>query len=139
MVAGGLRKSDSAYSHAIVKISLQFVPVCRSLFQFVPFAPSLKKRRESMGSNQGHGFSARGRAPSWATVGHEGWRVGSQGVLIAWQERSSRQAPFLLRAFPRPAPPVRFRPGLPGVFDPGDEFIGPPNRLVNILEHGQAP
>ena len=91
-----------------------------------------------MGSNLGHGFSARGGAPSWGTVGHEGWRVGSQGVLIAWQERSSRQAPFLLRAFPRTAPPARFRPSQPGAFDPGDEFIGPPNRLVNILEHGQA-
>lgn len=34
--------------------------------------------------------------------------------------------------------PKRSSPSLPGVFDPGDEFIGPPNRLVNILEHGQA-
>lgn len=89
-----------------------------------------------MGSNLGHGFLGRGRALSWVTVGHESWRVGSQGVSIAWQEGSSRRAPFLLRAFPMPAPPVRFRPSLAGVFDPGDEFVGPPNSLVNILEHG---
>lgn len=92
--------ASSRYSRSIVRNYLQFVPVCRSLLQFVPFTSSLKICRESMGSNLGHGFSARGRAPSWATVGHEGWRVGSQGVLIAWQERSGRQAPFLLRAFP---------------------------------------
>ena len=90
------------------------------------------------GVKSGSRVSGRGRALSWVTVGHESWRVGSQSVLIAWQERSSRQAPFRLRAFPRPASPVRFRPTLPGVFGPGDEFIGPPNRLVNILEYGQA-
>lgn len=71
-------------------------------------------------------------------VGHGGWREDSQGVLTIWKERSSREAPFLLHAFPRPAPPVRFRPSLPGAVDPGDEFVDPPNRLVNILEHGQA-
>ena len=94
----------SFYSHSIVKKSLQFVPVCRSLLQFVQITPSLQNCRKSMGSNLGHGFSGRGRALSRVTWGHEGWRVGSQGVLIAWQERSSRRAPFLLRAFPRPAP-----------------------------------
>ena len=53
--------------------------------------------------------------------------------------REKQQAgPVPAARFPRPAPPVRFRPSLPGLFDPGDEFVGPPNRLVNILEHGQA-
>lgn len=53
--------------------------------------------------------------------------------------RERQQAgPVPTARFPGPAPPVRFRPSLPGVFDPGDEFIGPPNRLVNILKHGQA-
>ena len=131
MVAGGLQKSDSAYSRSIVKISLQFASVCPTCIQS-------QKMPRIHGVKSGSRVSGRGRALSWATVGHESWRVGSQGVLIAWQERSSRQAPFLLRAFPRPASPVRFRPSLPGVFDPGDEFIGPPNRLVNILEYGQA-
>lgn len=86
----------------------------------------------------GSRISGRDRAPSWVTVGHEGWREGSRGVLTIWKERSSRQAPFLLHALTRPAGPVRFRPSLSGVFNPGDEFVGPPNRLVNILEHGQA-
>lgn len=70
---------------------------------------SFKNCRESMGQI-GSRISGRDRALSWGTVGHESWRVGSQGVLIAWQEGSSRQAPFLLRAFPqagiaRPLPP----------------------------------
>ena len=47
---------NSRYSHSIVKNCLQFVQFCRSLFQFDPFAPSLRKCRESMGSNLGHGF-----------------------------------------------------------------------------------
>ena len=69
----------------------------------------------------GSRISGRGRVLSWVTWGHESW-----------------QALFLLRAYPRPAPPARFRPSLPGGVDPGDEFVGPSNRLVNILEHGQA-
>lgn len=46
------------YSHSIVKNSLQFDPVCRSLSQFVLFTPSLKNCRKSIGSNLGHGFQA---------------------------------------------------------------------------------
>ena len=49
-------EASSRYSHSIVKNSLQFVPVCRSLLQLVLFTPSLKNCRESMGSNLGHGF-----------------------------------------------------------------------------------
>ena len=45
-----------SYFHSIVKSCLQFVLVCRSLFQFVLFAPSLKNCSESMGPNLGHGF-----------------------------------------------------------------------------------
>ena len=60
----------SVYSHSIVKNYLQFVPVCRSLLQFVLFTPSLKKCRESMGSNLGHGFS-----------GHLNHFLGSHGVM----------------------------------------------------------
>ena len=93
MVAGGLQKSDSAYSRSIVKISLQFASVCPTCIQS-------QKMPRIHGVKSGSRVSGRGRALSWATVGHESWRVGSQGVLIAWQERSSRQAPFLLRAFP---------------------------------------
>ena len=44
-----------SYSHSIVRNYLQFVPVCRSLLQFVLFTPGLKNCRESMGSNLGHG------------------------------------------------------------------------------------
>ena len=58
------------YSHSIVRNYLQFVPVCRSLLQFVLFTPSLKKCRESMGSNLGHGFS-----------GHLNHFLGSHGVM----------------------------------------------------------
>lgn len=49
------------YSHSIVKNYLQFVPVCRSLLQYVLFTPSLKNCLESMGSNLGHGFSGHPR------------------------------------------------------------------------------
>lgn len=60
----------SRYSHSIVRNYLQFVPVCRSLLQFVLFTPSLKKCRESMGSNLGHGF----RVIRGDFVGHGGSR-----------------------------------------------------------------
>ena len=53
---------------SMAKNYLQFVLVCRSLFQFVLFAPSLKIWRESMGSNLGHGFpghSRRFRGSRW--------------------------------------------------------------------------
>ena len=56
------------------KNSLQFVPVCRSLLQFVPFASSLKNCRESMGSNLGHGISdhsRRFRGSWWVTANYE--------------------------------------------------------------------
>ena len=122
------------YSHSIVRNYLQFVPVCLSLSHLHPVS---KNAANPWGQIWVTGFGA----GQGAFVGHSGSRKlasGLSGVLIAWQERSSRQAPFLLRAFPRPASPVRFRPSLPGVFDPGDEFIGPSNRLVNILEYGQA-
>ena len=59
------------YSHSMVKNCLQFVPVCCSLSQFVPFASSLKNGRESMGSNLGHGFrggAGRFRGPRWVTI-----------------------------------------------------------------------
>lgn len=121
--------------------SKKLSPVCSSLLQFALVCPIYTQSQtlpRTHGVKSGSRVSGRGRALPWVTVGHESWRVGSRGVLIAWQERSSRQAPFLLRAFPRPASPVRFRPSLPGVFDPGDELVGPLNRLVNILEHGQA-
>ena len=62
------------------------------------------------GVKSGSRISGRGRALLWVTVGHESWRVGSQGVLIAWQERSSRRAPVPAARFPqagtaRPLPP----------------------------------
>ena len=109
----------------------QLVPVCH-------FYTQSQKLTKIHGVKFGSRFFGSSEAISWVTWGHESWRVGSQGVLSAWQERSSRRPPFLLRAFPRPAPPARFRPSLPGAVDPGDEFVDPPNRLVNILEHGQA-
>ncbi len=62
------------YSYSIVKSSLQFVPVCRSLFQSILFTLSLKNARESMGSNLGHGFSGHlGRFPGsrWVTANCE--------------------------------------------------------------------
>lgn len=71
----------SRYSHSIVKNSLQFVPVCRSLLQFVPFTSSLKNRHESMGSNLGHGFSGhprRFRGSRWVTANCE------QQLLATW-------------------------------------------------------
>lgn len=55
------------HSHSIVKNSLQFASVCRSLLQFAPFTSSLKNCRESMGSNSGHGFRG-------GFVGHGGSR-----------------------------------------------------------------
>lgn len=58
--------SVPTYSHSIVKNYFQFVLVCRSLFQFVLFTPSLKKRRNSMGSNLGHGFSGHSRQRCWS-------------------------------------------------------------------------
>lgn len=72
---------DINYSHSIVKNSLQFVPVCRSLLQFVPFTSSLKNRHESMGSNLGHGFSGhprRFRGSRWVTANCE------QQLLATW-------------------------------------------------------
>ena len=84
-VSGGTRqhqsassKASSRYSHSIAKNSLQFVSVCRSLLQFVPFASSLKKCRESIGSYLGHGKL---RA---LTDGH---------MDIACQRRQGREAP----------------------------------------------
>ena len=71
----------SAYSHSIVKNCLQFVPVCRSLLQFVLFTPSLKNCRESMGSNLGHGFSSHPRhfrGSRWVTVNCE------QQIMATW-------------------------------------------------------
>lgn len=71
----------SRYSHSIVKNSLQFVPVCRSLSQFVLFTPSLKNCRESMGSNLGHGFSGhprRFRGSRWVTANCE------QQLMATW-------------------------------------------------------
>lgn len=69
------------YSHSIVKNYLQFVPVCRSLLQFVPFTSSLKICRESMGSNLGHGFSGhprRFRGSRWVTANCE------QQLMATW-------------------------------------------------------
>lgn len=73
--SGGTRRHQNAsseassrYSRSIVKNSLWFVSVCRSLLQFVPFASSLKNCRESMGSNLGHGFrggAGRFRGSRW--------------------------------------------------------------------------
>lgn len=45
------------------------------------------------GVKSGSRISGRGRALLWVTVGHESWRVGSQGVLIAWQEREAVDGP----------------------------------------------
>ena len=64
------------YSHSIVKSSLQFVLVCRSLFQFVLFTLSLKNCSESMESNLGHVF--RGGAGHF--VGHAGSRRLARGL-----------------------------------------------------------
>lgn len=69
------------YSHSIVKNSLQFVPVCRSLLQFVLFTSSLKNCRESMGSYLGHGFSGhlrRFRGSRWVTANCE------QQLMATW-------------------------------------------------------
>ena len=63
-------KKPFGYSHSIVRNCLQFVPVCRSLFWFVLFPPSLKNCRESMGSYLGHGFrggAGRLRGSRWFT------------------------------------------------------------------------
>lgn len=83
----------SAYSHSIVKYSLQFVSVCRSLPQFVPFASSLINCRESMGQ-------------IWVTVfrvirgnftDHGGSRqtaiAANDHMGIACQRRQGREAP----------------------------------------------
>lgn len=67
----GSETLDINYSHSIVRKSLQFVPFCRSLLQFVLFTPSLKICRESMGSNLGHGFSGHSwcfRRSRWVTA-----------------------------------------------------------------------
>lgn len=83
--------------------SKKFSPVCSSLPQFVSVRPintQSQKLPRIHGVKSGSRVSGRGRVSSGVTVGRESWRVGSQDVLIAWQERSSRQAPFLLRAFP---------------------------------------
>ena len=67
----GSETLDICYSHSIVRNYLQFVPVCRSLPQFVPFTSSLKNCRESMVSNLGHGF----RVIQGVFVGHGGSRL----------------------------------------------------------------
>lgn len=72
------------YSHSIVRNSLQFVPVCRSLLQYVLFALSLKKCRESMGSNLGHGFSSHPRhfrGSHGVTANFEQYRI------VTWTSR----------------------------------------------------
>lgn len=79
-------KGLSVYSHSIVRNSLQFVPVCRSLPQFVQIIISLKNCRKSMGSNMGHGFSCHSRqfrGPRW--------------VIAQWRSRMARCECFLLR------------------------------------------
>ena len=76
------------YSHSMVKSSLQFVPVCRSLFQFVPFVFSLKKCRESMGSNLGHG-----------SQGGVGQFRGSHGVVLFRARFRGSAAIFRQRIF----------------------------------------
>ena len=74
-----VRKPVSVISHPIVKNSLQFVSVCRSLSWFVPMRLSLKNARESMGSDLGHGF--------WVIrgvfVGHAGSRQTASNNLWA--------------------------------------------------------
>lgn len=73
-------ETSSRYSHLIVRNYLQFVPVCRSLLQFVLFTPGLKKCRKSMGSNLGHGFSGHpGRFPGsrWVTANCEQQLMGT--------------------------------------------------------------
>ena len=42
MLIRGLESPNMDYSHSIVKNYLQFVPFCRSLFQFVRMITSLK-------------------------------------------------------------------------------------------------
>ena len=77
----GSETLDICYSHSIVKNCLQFVSVCRSLLQFVPFTPSLKNCRESMGSNLGHGISChprRFRGSRWVTANCE------QQLMAVW-------------------------------------------------------
>lgn len=76
-------------------------------------------------------------------MGHMGSRRLASGFsrcfgYIAREREAVDRLCFCCVLFPRPASPVRFRPSLPGGVDPDDEFVGPPNRLVNILEHGQA-
>ena len=98
-------QSTCGCPHSIVKSSFQFVPVCRSLLQFVLFTPSLKNRRNSMGSNLGHGF----RGGAERLCGSHGVTKAGEWVLKVFWLHGKREAadgpPFLLRAFPRPAPP----------------------------------
>lgn len=109
MVAGGLRKSDSVYSRSIVKSSLQFVPVCRSLFWFVLFTPSLKKCRESMGSNLGHGFrggAGRFRGSQWVTKAGE-WALRCFDCMAREKQQAGPvpAARFPRAGIARPLPP----------------------------------
>lgn len=73
--------APSAYSHSIVKNYLQFVPVCRSLLQFVLFTLSLKIRRESMGVKFGSRFFGSSEAFSWVTVDHGKLRAATNGRM----------------------------------------------------------
>lgn len=70
------------YSHSIVRNYLQFVPVCRSLLQFVLFTSSLKICRKSMGSNLGHGF----RGGAGRLRGSHGVTAGGRGALCGFED-----------------------------------------------------
>ena len=83
----------------MVKNSLQFAPVR-------PICIQSQKSPRIHGVKSGSRISGRGRAPSWATAGHEGWRVGSQGVLAIWQEREAVDRPCFCRVLS----PGRHRP-----------------------------
>ena len=101
-VSGGTRQHQNASSeasfrcsHSMVKNCLQFVPVCRSLFQSILFTLSLKNARESMGSNLGHGFSGHlGRFPGsrWVTANCEQQLTGHMDVIF--QGRARQRSPY---------------------------------------------
>ena len=91
-------------SLTIVRNYLQFVPVCRSLLQFILFTSSLKICRESMGSNLGHDFSGHPRCfrgSRWVTASCErqllgAWTFNAKGG----QGREAHASPSGYDGFP---------------------------------------
>lgn len=76
-----------------------FQDLLRYLFNSKNLSPVCSIYAQSQRMTKFHGvksrsrISGRGRVPSGVTAGHEGWRVGSQGVLAIWQEREAVDRP----------------------------------------------